>query len=305
MLSTSSKPHLSTEEIQKTQAKFSQFRILVIGRANAGKTTILRKVCNTTGDPIIFDPEGNKIKSSTLDPSLKRGEHDIKNQMVFEGNPGFVFHDSRGFEAGGDRELKLVQQFIEQCSKASNVKKQLHAIWYCIPTTDDRPITAAEKTFFNECGTGLVPVIVLWTKTEFLDLDKINQLIKEGNSRSDAMQQAPEKAWADFEKNILQRFSKFKYPPKGYVAFRKMNEPGGDCNELIEKTADALSSEQLQQFFLSTQRNNVDICLKYGVRGMMKQTQLNGMKIFKKNKGNWAGFMVMVLKYFPHLVVCV
>ena len=26
---------------------------------------------------------------------------------------------------------------------------------YCIPTSDDRPITAAERKFFNECGTGL------------------------------------------------------------------------------------------------------------------------------------------------------
>ena len=69
----------------------------------------------------------------------QRGEHDIENQMVFEGNPGFVFHDSRGFEAGGDRELKLVQQFIEQRSKAYNVKEQLHAIWWvdtCIYRTN-------------------------------------------------------------------------------------------------------------------------------------------------------------------------
>ena len=45
-----------------------------------------------------------------------------------------------------------------------------------------------------------------------------------------------------------------------------MHEPGGDCNELIEKTADALCGEQLQQYFLSTQRNNVDACLKFGIR---------------------------------------
>ena len=63
----------------------------------------------------------------------QRGEHDIENQMVFEGNPGFVFHDSCGFEAGGDRELKLVQQFIEQRSKTNNVNKQLHVIW-CVGT---------------------------------------------------------------------------------------------------------------------------------------------------------------------------
>jgi hypothetical protein len=60
----------------------------------------------------------------------QRGEHDIENQMIFEGNPGFVFHDSRGFEAGRDRELKIVQKFIQQRSKARNVNKQLHAIWY-------------------------------------------------------------------------------------------------------------------------------------------------------------------------------
>jgi hypothetical protein len=65
-----------------------------------------------------------------------------------------------------------------------------------------------------------VPVIVLWTKTEFLDLAKIKQLIKEGNSRSDAIQQAPEKAWADFENKNYPRFAEFKYPPKAYVIFR-------------------------------------------------------------------------------------
>jgi len=40
-----------------------QFRILVIGRANAGKTTILRKVCNAKRDakPIIYDAEGKEV----------------------------------------------------------------------------------------------------------------------------------------------------------------------------------------------------------------------------------------------------
>ena len=61
-MSTSSNPLLTAEEIQKTRKRFKQFRILVIGRANAGKTTILRKVCDTTDEPIIFDPDGKKVK---------------------------------------------------------------------------------------------------------------------------------------------------------------------------------------------------------------------------------------------------
>jgi len=41
-----------------------QFRVLIIGKANAGKTTILRKVCNAKPDskPVIYDPEGKKVQ---------------------------------------------------------------------------------------------------------------------------------------------------------------------------------------------------------------------------------------------------
>ena len=44
-----------------------------------------------------------------------------------------------------------------------------------------------------------------------------------------------------------------------------MHETGGDCSDLIGKTATALCNEQLQQLFLSTQENDVELCVKYGV----------------------------------------
>jgi len=40
------------EEAANLRAKYTHFRILVIGRANAGKTTLLRRVCNTEEDPV-------------------------------------------------------------------------------------------------------------------------------------------------------------------------------------------------------------------------------------------------------------
>jgi len=51
---------LGPEEIRR---QCRQFRILVIGKANAGKTTILRKVCNVKPDakPIVYDAEGEKL----------------------------------------------------------------------------------------------------------------------------------------------------------------------------------------------------------------------------------------------------
>lgn len=38
-----------------------RFRILIVGRANAGKTTILQRVCNTTALPEIIAPNGDRV----------------------------------------------------------------------------------------------------------------------------------------------------------------------------------------------------------------------------------------------------
>jgi GTPase SAR1 family protein len=40
-----------------------RFRVVILGRANAGKTTILQKVCNTTDDPEIYNTKGEKVRS--------------------------------------------------------------------------------------------------------------------------------------------------------------------------------------------------------------------------------------------------
>jgi GTPase SAR1 family protein len=49
------------------RSKCKHFRTLIIGRANAGKTTLLKKVCNSIEDPEIFSPSGEKvIKSGSL-----------------------------------------------------------------------------------------------------------------------------------------------------------------------------------------------------------------------------------------------
>jgi len=62
----------------------------------------------------------------------QRGLHDITNEMVFKSNPGFIFHDSRGFEAGGTDELNNVKVFIAARSENKHLRDQVHAIWYVI-----------------------------------------------------------------------------------------------------------------------------------------------------------------------------
>ena len=47
--------------IEDGEEKFGRFRILVIGRANAGKTTILERICDSTENPEIYDEQGEKV----------------------------------------------------------------------------------------------------------------------------------------------------------------------------------------------------------------------------------------------------
>ena len=72
--------------------------------------------------------------------SSQRGMHDIENELVFRSNPGFIFHDSRGFEAGGVAELNAVKKFIVERSKMTSLGTQLHVVWYVIRTLKSRPI---------------------------------------------------------------------------------------------------------------------------------------------------------------------
>jgi len=59
----------------------------------------------------------------------QRGEHNIENQLIFRRNTGFIFHDSRGFEAGSEEELKLMKRFLMDRAATTKLEKRIHAIW--------------------------------------------------------------------------------------------------------------------------------------------------------------------------------
>ncbi len=59
----------------------------------------------------------------------QRGLHDIEHQITYDGS-NFIFHDSQGFEAGAIEELGIAWNFIEKRAAETDLKNQLHAIWY-------------------------------------------------------------------------------------------------------------------------------------------------------------------------------
>ncbi|RDB22371.1 hypothetical protein Hypma_010557 [Hypsizygus marmoreus] len=261
------------KEISKKEflIKAGRFRILVIGRANAGKTSILQKVCNATEgeEPEIYNQYGRRINLDVVGPSVKRGEHDINNEMIFRSNPGFIFHDSFGFEAGSVDEFREVQGFIQGHANETSLRKRLHVIWYCIPVSDARLVTRAEEIFFSECDTKGVPVLVLFTKFDSLDFKAFSAILRENPSMNpnDATHQAPVHAKADFDR-VKANLSIFqsKYPPKAYLYLYDMHKPNTACYDLLDQTAGVLDNFVLQALFLSTQKSSLALKTKYTMR---------------------------------------
>ncbi|KAG9308653.1 hypothetical protein JVU11DRAFT_11608 [Chiua virens] len=195
--------------------KFGRFRILVIGRANAGKTTLLKQICNSKENPEIYDEEGKKVNTRfTINPRChhltcpKRGEHNIENKMVFRSNPGFVFHDSRGFEAGSVDEFNKMKDFVTERAKTRFLKKRVHAIWYCIPMDQiHRAILTAEEKFFDECETGNAEDKRLSEQERLAKVKKLEESMLKNST-------------------IWERLQKRKNPPKVYAEVKGLYEVG-------------------------------------------------------------------------------
>ncbi|KAF8325361.1 hypothetical protein F5887DRAFT_1202439, partial [Amanita rubescens] len=241
------------------------FRILVIGRANAGKTTLLKRVCNTREDPVYN----------------QRGIHNVQEEFSFKSNPQFIFHDSPGFEAGGEQELQDVLSFIQEKAKATEVKDQIHAIWcvilplcgsatdnvfrFCFAPDVSRPLLELEQRFFNEqyCGNGkiTVPVVAIFTK--------FDDLITQVYDRNEEDEKNREIACATLEKKFEKPLKGYKFPPCAYVRFESIQEENGNdqeqVGELIKQTAASIDDLALKMLFVTVQQNNLEVCIEYAV----------------------------------------
>ena len=111
-----------------------------------------------------------------------------------------------------------------------------------------------------------------------------NKLRAQGKNHQEAEDAMPELASKIFQNEYLPRVLATDFPPKAYVCLAgnilsfyrffkflqilEMNKEETQCSELSAKTTDILDNDVLVNLFVSTQKNNLDLCIKKSIESV-------------------------------------
>ncbi|KIK56264.1 hypothetical protein GYMLUDRAFT_263753 [Collybiopsis luxurians FD-317 M1] len=141
----------STEEIL---AACPKFRILVLGKSGAGKSSLINATFNVDQANVSHE---------------QSGVSDIYEEITSEQNSRFILHDSQGFAAGETQNFETVKKFLDDRARQPELKDRLHAIWFCVevPTENGALFETADQKFL-QLNLHNVPVVVVFTKFDLL-----------------------------------------------------------------------------------------------------------------------------------------
>ncbi|KAF8497180.1 hypothetical protein F5888DRAFT_1945748 [Russula emetica] len=273
-----------------------RFRVLIIGRRNAGKTTILEKMTGSDegAKPEIRDKEGHLVDDPTLvKAGLERGMSMIDYEITYPSSPRFVFHDSRGIEAGAESDChEYIQKFINDRAGQRRLGDQLHAIWFCMPMDTPRvPSNEFELAFLEEVNHN-VPVIAVLTKYEAL-VDRVKGKYKGRQvTNSDILNYA--------KMNVYDPLKNVTHVPAAII---QTHHKGKGCELLTKKTFEAINDETLATIFAMAQQNSIKLACQqiFKFKDNIAQSTLLKLKMATKTNdiALYEHFIDMSLRFLP------
>jgi predicted GTPase len=118
-------------ELQASGVK--AFRILVCGKTGVGKSTLINRIFGL--EMVMLTKNSWHELSADLScqtdesTSYQQGVHDINQAFESPNHPGLLVHDSRGWQAGSDKELELIAKFLRHRAFQKDAAQALHVIW--------------------------------------------------------------------------------------------------------------------------------------------------------------------------------
>ena len=87
-----------------------------------------------------------------------------------------------------------------------------------------------------------------------------------------------------------------------------MHKPERNCPELTRETASAIDDKSLHHLFISSQMNNVDLCVECALRWESNYIKFHNLTVFRQffdidETNTWIPVIHMVFKAFPHFWV--
>ncbi|KAI0398217.1 hypothetical protein F5Y17DRAFT_473413 [Xylariaceae sp. FL0594] len=228
-------------------------RVLVCGRAGAGKSTLINKVFGTVVTQV---------------SSNEHGVHDVDEGFELDTLPGLIIHDSKGFQSGATEEIELLRKFVKKRASAAKPEDRLDAIWFCIDIPSTRVVHEADKKIFEilERYARAIPVVVVRTmKDRFINEHygaAREQLEDSGLSGHELDARARAQAEAEFrkvqEEDIRQLEQKLgldkDFAPFVYTSKRDLDS----LKELVKRTTMLVPDDAVRANFVSAQIADVD-----------------------------------------------
>ena len=215
--------HIEDIISDKNKYNIEHLTILLVGRKNVGKTTLINYILNSEN--------GENIQiTEDKDSNFKTYKNDNVPHLKLIEFRGISYDERSSVEKIGEKSCDLINKLINK-KETNNYNDYIHCIWYCISNTrfEESELKVLEKLKDSYENKDIMPIIVVYTQTEDEDVaDQMFKVIKEKQGN------------LSFTKTVAK---KIKIDKKNYIDAMGKEEL---LNETLNKCTKALKGEMIK-----------------------------------------------------------